>query len=125
MTPDKDRVRLFHMRDAALEAIALVQDKSRPDLNKDRLLNLALVRLMEIVGEAAARISESTRKRHPEILWPKIVGLRNRLIHGYDKVDFVVPWLVLWDDLPLLVKELVAIIGTEGPPPADDPRATT
>ena len=113
MTPDKDRVRLLHMRDAACEAIALFRNKERSDLDNDRLLNLALVRLMEIVGEAAARTSEETRSRHPAIAWPKIIGLRNRLIHGYVKVDFDVLYLILSTDLPSLVPDLQAILDTD------------
>jgi uncharacterized protein with HEPN domain len=111
MTPDKDPIRLRHMRDAAREAIELTQDKVRADLDCDRLLNLALVRLMEIVGEAAARVSADFRADHPEIPWPLIVGLRNRLIHGYDSVDFDILWAVLTADLPPLVASIDLLIG--------------
>ena len=83
MTPDKDRTRLEHMRGATREAMELIRSKTREDLDRDRLLNLALVRLMEIVGEAAARVTAALRDAHSEIPWPLIVGLRNRLIHGY------------------------------------------
>jgi len=113
MTPDKDPARLWHMRDAAREGIAFIEGKNRSDLDRDRLLNLALVRLMEIVGESAARVSPGRRALHPEIPWPLIVGLRNRLIHGYDSVDFDILWAVLTQDLPLLVADLDRLI--DGP----------
>ena len=75
------------MLDHAQEAITLTRGKARADLDSDRVLNLALVRLLEVVGEAAGRVSEEERARYPEIPWPQIVGLRNRLIHGCDAVD--------------------------------------
>ncbi len=116
MTPDRDPIRLRHMRDAAKEAVELIRDRSRADLDRDRLLNLAMVRLMEIVGEAAARVTPGCRALHPEVPWPLIVGLRNRLIHGYDSVDFDVLWAVLTADLPPLVADLDRIIGESAPP---------
>lgn len=70
------------------EAVSLIRGKSTIDLDNDRLLNLALVRLLEIIGEAANQISKEERSRYPEIPWLQIVSLRNRLIHGSDAVDF-------------------------------------
>ena len=109
--PSQNRnVRLHHMLDHAREAVALVQGKARSDLDSDRLLNLALVRLLEIVGEAANRVPEEERALHPEIPWPQIVGLRDRLIHGYDAVDNDILWQILIHDLPTLVTALEAIL---------------
>lgn len=108
MPPDRDRVRLLHMLDHAREAIQLVEGRTREDLGADRLLSLALVRLLEIVGEAAAKVSPEGRARHPAIPWSEIVSLRNRLIHGYDSVDMDVLWRIIEDDLPTLVRDLVA-----------------
>ena len=71
------------------------------------------MRLLEIVGEAAGRVSEEESALHPEIPWPQIVGLRNRLIHGYDAVDYDILWQIITDDLPLLVKALEAILAPE------------
>jgi len=116
MLPEKDRIRLLHIRDHAREAVAIASLRARQDLDSDRLLNLALVRLLEIVGEAAARITEPTKKIVPTIPWSSIVGLRNRLIHGYDDVDFDVLWVIVREDLPLLVRELDAILPGGQPP---------
>lgn len=80
----------------------MAQPRSRADLDADRQFNLAIVRLLEIVGEAAARISPAGRVSLPNIPWPAIVGLRNRLIHGYDEVDFDIVWDIIQIDLPLL-----------------------
>jgi len=106
--------RLRHMLDHASEAVAMVRGKTRPDLDTDRQLNLALVRLLEIIGEAASRIPESERSSVPSIPWAQIVSLRNRLIHGYDAVDFDILWQILTCDLPPLIEALEKII----PPPA-------
>jgi len=80
--------------------------KTRGALDTDRQLSLALVRLLEIVGEAASRTTPDERLKHPSIPWSQIVGLRNRLIHGYDSVDFDVLWGIISADLPKLVAEL-------------------
>lgn len=104
---------LRHMLDHAREAASLAQGKTRADLDSDRLLNLALVRLLEIVGEAAGRVPKEVCEQHPEIPWPQIVSLRNRLIHGYDSVDFNILWQIITSDLPPLIADLEAIIAAE------------
>jgi uncharacterized protein with HEPN domain len=104
---------LRHMLDHAKEAVQLAEGKTRADLDTDRLLNLALVRLLEIVGEAAGRVPEAVRTLHPEIPWPQIVSLRNRLIHGYDSVDFNILWQIITSDLAPLIVALEATIASE------------
>jgi uncharacterized protein with HEPN domain len=113
MRSQRDRVRLDHMLEHAREAIMLTRGKTRADLDSDRVLNLALVRLLEIVGEAAGRVSEEECAQHLEIPWPQIVGLRNRLIHGYDAVDHDILWQIITGDLPPLVDALEAILSLE------------
>jgi uncharacterized protein with HEPN domain len=107
--------RLRHMLDHAREAVAMVKGRRRADLDRDRQLNLALVRLLEIVGEAATRVPEEARSSYPQIPWAQIVSLRNRLIHGYDAVDFDVLWEIVVSDLPPLI---VALEKAAPPPPA-------
>ena len=107
--PTRD-VRLSHMLDHAREAIVLSEGRSRSDLDSDRLLNLALVRLLEVVGEAANRVPVEERDQHPEIPSPQIISLRNRLIHGYDAVDNDILWQIIVRDLPPLVESLEAIL---------------
>ena len=106
MTRRDESIRLRHMLDHAREAVNLVQNNNREDLDKDRVLGLALVRLMEIVGEAANRVPEEVRSQHPSIAWTQIISLRNRLIHGYDSVDMDILWNILKNDIPDLVSEL-------------------
>ena len=110
MTQHDDATRLRHMLDHAAEAVGMARGRSREDLDKDRQLSLSLTRLLEIVGEAATRVSPAARERLTSIPWPAIVGLRNRLIHGYDQVDFDILWDVIQIDLPPLIAELQKVI---------------
>jgi uncharacterized protein with HEPN domain len=103
-------VRLRHMLDAAREAVQMARDKTRAALDTDRPLNLSLVRLLEIVGEAASRVPASDRATYSSIPWVQIVGLRNRLIHGYDNVDFDILWQIVTQDLPPLIAELEKLL---------------
>jgi uncharacterized protein with HEPN domain len=111
MTRHDDSTRLRHMLDHAIEARQMAQGRSRSDLDQDRQLNLALVRLMEIIGEAAGRVSQATCDSAPAIPWPSIISLRNRLIHGYDQVDFDILWDIVAIDLPPLIEELEKLLG--------------
>lgn len=104
-----DLIRLRHMLDSAHEAVELIRGKSRHDLDTNRVLCLALVRLLEIVGEAANRVTISFREQNPEIPWSQIVGLRNRLIHGYNTINLDILWKILTDDLPPLIAQLEKI----------------
>jgi uncharacterized protein with HEPN domain len=106
------------MRDAAREAIDFSRGRARGDLDHDRLFELPMVRLMEIGGEAASKVSPDFRANQPEFPWPLIVGLRNRLIHGYDSVNLDVLWETITNDLPPLVASLdrmVADLPPDGP----------
>ena len=113
MTDHDDKVRLRHMLDHAQEAISVVKVRQRQDLENDRMLELALVRLIEIIGEAATRVSPEGQRKYPSIPWPEIVGMRNRLIHGYDEVDLNILWDTLEFDLPPLVATLQQILESE------------
>lgn len=108
-----DLIRLRHMLDAAKEAVELAAGKSRYDIESERTLNLSLVRLIEIVGEAANRVSLEGRAKSPGIPWLQIIGMRNRLIHGYDNIDFDILHQTVCQDLPLLITELGKIIPHE------------
>jgi uncharacterized protein with HEPN domain len=98
------------MRDHAREATEMVEGRTRANLDSDRMLNLELVRLLEILGEAANRVPAEIRSRFTQIPWPQLIGLRNRLIHGYDQVDLDIVWQIVARDLPPLVAELEGIL---------------
>lgn len=101
----RDSVRLRHMLDHAREAVAMTAGKTRADLDVDRKLNLALVRLLEIVGEAEGRITEEDRRRCPGIPWSAIIGLRNRA-HPRIRCGGLRRAVILTADLPRLIAEL-------------------
>jgi uncharacterized protein with HEPN domain len=113
MSRHNDLIRLRHMLDHATEAVELTQGKTRNDLDSDRLLGLALVRLLEIIGEAANRVSADYCSSHPSIPWAQIISLRNRLIHGYNSVDMDILWQIVSKDLPSLIDKLEIIVLTE------------
>ena len=103
---ESDVIRLRHMLDAAREALSFIAGRNSEDLSRDRMLVLALVKEIEIIGEAASRISDESRKALPRIPWPKIIAMRNRLIHAYADVDLSVVWDTLTGALPELLREL-------------------
>ena len=103
---NEDAVRLRHMLDAARRAIDFMQGRAKSDLESDEQLSLAVVRLLEILGEAAKNVSEDLRKDYPDIPWRQIAGTRDRLIHGYFDVDLDIVWQIISTDLPLLAAQL-------------------
>lgn len=113
MTLHDDRVSLQQMLDHAREAVQFSAGRNAEDIESDRLLALALVRLLEVIGEAARRLSEGLRQSHPEVAWSQIIGLRNRLIHGYDTVDNQILWQIISIDLPQLIAHLEVILGSD------------
>ena len=88
------------------EARELAQGRTRADLDRERMLELAVLRVLEVIGEAATRLPDEVRERHPEVPWGSIVGLRNRLIHAYDEVDLDIVWDILTLDIPDLIDQL-------------------
>lgn len=80
-------MRLQHMLEAANEALSFIQGKSRPDLDKDRMLVLSPVKKLEIIGEAASKVSPEVRSQNSAIPWQDISSMRNRLIHAYFDIN--------------------------------------
>jgi uncharacterized protein with HEPN domain len=111
MTRHDPKVSFLQMRDTVQEALSLSKNKSRNQLEDDRVLNLALTRLLEVVGEAANRVPSDIQERFPHLPWSQIIGLRNRLIHAYDQVDFDILWKIVSEDLPLFLPQLEEIVG--------------
>jgi uncharacterized protein with HEPN domain len=106
MSKIDDSTRLHHMLDASREAVLFIQEKSRDDLESDRILSLALVRLLEIICEAASKVSPEKKANLPQIYWKQITGMRNRIAHAYFGIDLDVVWQTIVEDLPLLISEL-------------------
>ena len=101
-----DAIRLRHMLDAAHEAIEFAQGRTRVDLNGDRKLVLALVKDVEIIGEAAYQVFQTARDQLPGIPWDDIIGMRHRLVHAYFDINLDILWRTVQDDLPPLIAEL-------------------
>jgi len=91
MRPD-DRVRLQHMVEAAESIATFVAGRTRSDLDTDRMLLFAVVRAIEIIGEAASQISDETRSRAEDVPWRAMVGMRNRIVHAYFDIDADIVW---------------------------------
>jgi uncharacterized protein with HEPN domain len=106
-------VRLLHMRDYASKALAMVEGQMRDDLDGDEKLRLALTHLVELVGEAASQVPAEVQERYPEIPWPKVIGMRHRLVHGYDFVDYDILWNTITESLPGLINTLNRILGED------------
>jgi uncharacterized protein with HEPN domain len=120
MSPDEiDRLR--HMRDAAAAAVTFSAGRSRADLETDLMYQFAAVRAIEIIGEAAARLSDATRAGHPHLPWADMIGMRNRLVHGYFDVDLDVVWNTITAHLPPLIVSVDAMIAAPAPPAASNP----
>jgi uncharacterized protein with HEPN domain len=102
------------MIEAAETACGFVFGRTRGDLDTDRLLAFAIVRAIEIVGEAAGKVSTATRESAPGIPWPLIVSMRNRLIHAYFDVDHEFVWKTATEELPQLLPKLRTLVGGPG-----------
>jgi uncharacterized protein with HEPN domain len=112
-------VRVLHMRDYALEAIELLGSKTLEELQEDRTLQLALLQLIEIIGEASTRIGKDFKQQHPSVPWSQAAAMRNRLIHGYDAVNIPIVFNTVRTHLPPLYEQLQELLGSgdiESPP---------
>jgi len=113
MRPE-DRTRLRHMLDAGETVAQFIAGRRREDLDADRLLLFAVVRAIEVLGEAASKVSAEARAAAPDIPWGTIVSMRNRLIHGYFDIDTTIVWKTATVEIPDLLQRLRAVLG-EGP----------
>jgi uncharacterized protein with HEPN domain len=106
----RDPAYLEHMLGAIARIRGYVGRKRRTGFLRDALLQDAVIRNIEIVGEAAGRVSSGFAAAHPEIPWREIVGMRHRLIHGYLQVNLETVWQVVDRDLPALERGLRALV---------------
>ena len=111
MSKHDTEIALRQILSHARESVEILRGKTRADLDNDRVLNLALTRLLEIIGEAANRVPDSVQEKYPHLPCLQMIGLRNRLIHGYDVVDLDVLWDTIQDDLPALIVQLREALG--------------
>ena len=109
-SPESDLIRLRHMLDYAQKAVQFTRGLNRADLDTNEMLALAVIHLIEIIGEASKSVSEEFRDKYPEIPWDAIAGTRNRLAHGYIDVDLDTIWTIVKKDLPKLIRKLKRIV---------------
>ena len=108
-----DEVRLRHMLDAAREAMSFASGRTRANLDHDRMLVLSLVKDIEIIGEAAYQITQTTRDGLPAIPWADIIGMRHRLVHAYFDINLDVLWQTVQNDLPALAAQIEPLLSPE------------
>jgi len=106
-----DEVRLRHMLDAVQDAVGFAAGSQRDELDTNRMLTLSLVKCVEIIGEAAGRISDDVRSQYHQIPWRGIIGMRHHLIHAYYDVNLDIVWQTVTEDLPPLIPSLENILG--------------
>lgn len=113
-----DECLLRHMLDAAQEAVAFMEGRTRADLQSDRMLALSVIKDIETLGEAATRVSAATRALLPQFPWDRAISMRHGLVHGYSKIDFEAAWNTVKQDLPPVIELIKPLI------PLDSARAT-
>jgi uncharacterized protein with HEPN domain len=109
MSP-RDLVYVGHMLDMARKAAAKVQDLPRHTYDADENLRLALIHLVQVIGEAARQVSREFTTSHPDIPWENIIGMRHKVVHDYLGVDEDIVWQVVTADLPPLVTALERLV---------------
>jgi len=115
---DKDRSLLLDMLLAARDAAAFVAGLGEAEFRQSRLHQNAVIRSLEVIGEAAGKISDAFQAAHPEIPWREITGMRHRLIHGYAEIDLGLVWSVVSGKLDPLTATLARLVPPEGAPDA-------
>lgn len=109
----RDDAYLLDMLVAARKALIFAAELTYRQFLRSDLHQNAILKVLEIVGEAASRVSEDTRQAHPEISWYQIVGLRNRIVHAYFEIDLDVVWRIVQEDLPELISQLEPLVPPE------------
>ena len=108
-----DLIRLRHMLEAAREVVSFSQNETRDSLDIKRMLTLSIVKDLEIIGEAASKVTKKCREETPQIPWQNIISMRNRLIHAYFDINLDIVWTTVIEDLPPLIAELEEIVESE------------
>lgn len=111
MSRRDDSLLLQDMLASARDACTFISGRAQADLLIDKQLKLALLKCVEMIGEAASRMCPETRAKYPALPWQDMVGMRNRLIHVYFDIDLSLLWTTVNDDLPRLIRDLENILG--------------
>ena len=104
-----DRERLLDILES-IERIQKYAVRGRKAFESDELIQTWMVHHIQIIGEAASKISNATRAAHPEVIWPRIVAMRNVLVHVYFGIDLDEVWMTVERDIPTLKRQAEAIL---------------
>ena len=110
---DRDAVYLLDVLVSARKIRTYVEGVMRDEFFRDTKLQDSVIRRLEIIGEAAGRVSSMFREENPHIPWSDMRGMRNRMIHGYDDIDMNVVWETVQQDIPRLVAQLESLVPPE------------
>lgn len=108
-----DEVYLGHMLDTARRAVEKIKGRTREHFDGDEDLRIVLAHWIQLIGEAASRVSPKTLSVHPEIPWRRIVGMRHRIVHDYMNLDEDILWEVATRSLPELIELLTPLVPGE------------
>jgi uncharacterized protein with HEPN domain len=111
----RDDAYLLDILIAARKAIEFLEAVTWEEFQRSDLHQNAVMRPLEIVGEAARRVSRQTHDAHPEIPWEQMIGMRNRLVHEYFRVNLATVWDTVHNDLPRLIALIEPLV-----PPEDE-----
>ena len=109
----RDDAYLLDMLVAARKAVTFTEKLTYAQFMQSDLHQNAVLKVLEIVGEGASRVSEGARKVYPEISWSHIIGFRNRIVHGYFEIDFAIVWIIVQEDLPPFITQLELLVSSE------------
>jgi len=101
-----DRVTLQLMLDAAQSLSRTAARHTRETFASDETVQLAMLHLIQRLGEEASRVSADFRAAHPEFPWPEMVGMRNRIVHGYEELNLDIVWRVASKDIETVIAAL-------------------
>ena len=105
-----DKARLEHILESAQDAISFLGRMTEDELDNNKMALQAIVRSVEIIGEAASQLSSEYRDNHPSIPWKRIIGMRNRLVHAYFDVDYELVFSTVHSDIPVLIDQIQLLI---------------
>ena len=105
-----DEKRLSDMLQAAKDALGFLQDKTREDLDKDKPLTLSLLKSLEMIGEAASRVSKECQMGCEPIPWDNVIDLKQQVVHTYWDIDRDWIWKTVTDELPPIIDALEQLI---------------
>lgn len=105
-----DVVYLQHMLEASARIATYIGDTGRTEFDADQMLQDAIIRQLQVIGEATRSLSPDLKQNHPELPWSHIIGMRNRIIHEYFRVDLEIVWEVVQNDLDMIAEQITKIL---------------